>query len=100
MPHLLTKIGRGHVPIQVEYDIVEDTPDTLDVEVSKIFNVAHPDHDISDEMNDSVFASFEADCRAHEIHLRTTTRIVPVSAAEKKAVLDHITRQLAMVGGC
>jgi len=112
MPYIDTHLGRGHVPVRVEYDITEDTPDTLTIAIEAVVMFCRPAEsdalckiDLSGTVTDEVLASFEADCRAHEINERKrladgdgSERESDVNAA-KKHTLSHYMAQLAQIGG-
>jgi hypothetical protein len=81
MPHLLSKIGRGLIPVQVEYNADYDTDDSgrqyIDIEIIAVDMYASAADksrrsftDVSGLLTDSVFASLESDCKAHEINER------------------------------
>jgi len=97
MSHIITTIGRGLMPVQVEYSIWTDTPDELSVQVDEVFVNMRPafgldlyKFDISNHLTDAVYESLEADCLAHEINVRSRNAAEPV---------ESLCAELDLIGG-
>jgi len=104
MSHIITTIGRGLIPVQVEYDITDDDDQGISVEVQSVDLYASADHralrgfiNVSGLLTDSVYASLEHDCKAHEVAERI--RLADGDGYAKRHTLSHYMQQLAAIGG-
>jgi len=104
MSHIITTIGRGLIPVQVEYDITDDDDQGISVELVSVDlygatkDKAIRTHiDVSGLLTDSVYASLEHDCKAHEVAERI--RLADGDGYAKRHTLSHYMQQLAAIGG-
>jgi hypothetical protein len=103
MSYIITTIGRGLQAVEVHYDIWEDTPECLQVEVQEVYLYCRPAGgeqcrvDVSGVLTEPVYESLESDCRAHEINERARLAYGDDSGAKKRA-LAHYTRQAEIAG--
>lgn len=101
MPNMITTIGRGLVPVQVEYDTDVDYDDEgtahIDIEIIEVLNLKTR-ADEKEIITESVFQSLESDCRAHEIAEARKERMEYSGDTDKLAALAHYTRQAELAG--
>ena len=102
MSHIITTIGRGLIPVQVEYDITDDDDHGISVELVSVDlygatkdKAVRTHIDVSGLLTDSVYASLEHDCKAHELSERNRLN----DGSAKRHTLSHYMQQLAAIGG-
>jgi hypothetical protein len=105
MPFIITTLGRGLVPVRVEYDTEEVEIDRFDnrsgreyteyktdVSVTAVIDL-EDGKDLQGRITEEVFKSLESDCREWEA-VPKKHQIVNV----KKVALRHYTRQAEIAG--